>query len=658
MTPKIQAMLNALKSGAYKQNRTIIKKELPEEKTATQAIENLRFAVSVETPYIDAIDDFGFNRGCNLLMNYVEGNIIADYARILEGGFDAEIAQIKKSMSETNDPQKIEFGNAMLAFTDIVFSVCEKHRLLAQEKGNARLADALTRIPRQGAKCFYEALLMMKISIFFWRLSGGTHQALGRFDQYMFPYFKMDKEKGVSDEELFELLESFFISINKDTDLYAGVQQGDNGQSMVLGGFDKDGNSMYNALSRMCMQASLELNLIDPKINLRVGKNTPDDLYIFGTKLTKQGLGFPQYCNDDVVVPGLIALGYAPEDALNYGVAACWEYIVSGCGVDHPNAATMDFPHITAKAITENLLCCETFEALMDCVKTAIAKECDNIVEFGKTITYLSSPVMSFFMDGPAKHLQDMRVCGKYRNKGCHGAGISNATDALSAIKKNIYDEKNMTKQELLDALSANFEGFDALRHLLRESPKMGNNDDFADDIACALMQTFSDNLHGRDNEHSGIWRAGTGSAMEYLWKGEKCPATADGRKQGEPYSSSFSPSLDIKTNGLLSVIQSFTKYDMTKIINGGPLTLEIHDTVLRNDIGIEKTAMLVKNFVLLGGHQLQLNSINRERLLDAQKHPENYPNLIVRVWGWSGYFNELDVGYQNHIIRRTEYIS
>jgi formate C-acetyltransferase len=145
---------------------------------------------------------------------------------------------------------------------------------------------------------------------------------------------------------------------------------------------------------------------------------------------------------------------------------------------------------------------------------------------------------------------------------------------------------------------------------------------------------------------------------MEYIKRGEMCPATADGRKSGEPYSSSFSPSLDVKTNGLLSIIASFTKFDMKKIINGGPLTLEIHDSVFRNDIGISKVAMLVKSFILRGGHQLQLNAVSRERLLDAQKNPEKYPNLIVRVWGWSGYFCELDVKYQNHIIRRVEHIN
>ena len=162
--------------------------------------------------------------------------------------------------------------------------------------------------------------------------------------------------------------------------------------------------------------------------------------------------------------------------------------------------------------------------------------------------------------------------------------------------------------------------------------------------------------MNNRPNGKKGVWRAGTGSAHEYIYSAQRCPATADGRKAFEPYSSSFSPSLDVKTTGLLSVIQSFTKYDMTEIINGGPLTIEIHDTVLRNEEGIKKTAMLVKSFISLGGQQLQLNSINKETLLDAQKHPEKYPNLIVRVWGWSGYFNELDVIFQNHIIRRCDY--
>ena len=132
--------------------------------------------------------------------------------------------------------------------------------------------------------------------------------------------------------------------------------------------------------------------------------------------------------------------------------------------------------------------------------------------------------------------------------------------------------------------------------------------------------------------------------------------ATSDGRKAGEPYGSSFSPSLHCRLEGPLSYIQSFTKFDLVRIINGGPLTLEIHDSTFRNDLGIKKVAQLVKAFISLGGHQLQLNSVNRETLLDAQEHPENHKNLIVRVWGWSGYFTELDEPFREHIIRRTEF--
>lgn len=144
---------------------------------------------------------------------------------------------------------------------------------------------------------------------------------------------------------------------------------------------------------------------------------------------------------------------------------------------------------------------------------------------------------------------------------------------------------------------------------------------------------------------------------MYYVWCSQSLGATADGRKSGEPFSANYSPSLGVATKGVLSVIQSFTKADLKKTCNGGPLTLEFHDTVFRNDEGLHKVAALVKTFILKKGHQLQLNSVNRDILLDAKIHPDAHKNLIVRVWGWSGYFNELDPEYQEHVIRRLEYL-
>ncbi len=663
MTENIKTLIRQLKSQEYKKRR----RDVPEPDyfefgDIDGFVANFKNFILDEVPIIHENDNFGFNISVSYKPEHVSGNYTPNYYKIISQGFDKICDSIRESMSKTNDGDKIEFGNAMIECIEAFLVLCDKYKDLAKEKGNIKLYNALTKVPHKAAESFYEALVFMKICTYYLRTGFTTHLGLGRFDQYIYPFYNHDKDAGVSDEILFEELEEFFISLNKDTDLYRGVQQGDNGQSMVLGGFDKDGNSMYNELSQMCMEASLELNLIDPKINLRVGKNTPDELYVLGTQLTKKGLGFPQYCNDDIVVPGLIKLGYDEDDALNYVVAACWEYIIPNCGVDVPNIDVLDYPLIVNNVITDKINECDTFEDLMYCVSEAIKADCDRMVNRrlggGEDYLYWRTPVQSLFFDGCIESLTDVLHGGtKYRCFGAHGAGIANAADALAAVKLNVYDKKSVEKSELLSALEADFEGYDELRNKLRNSPKMGNNDDYVDNIACEIMGYFSKNLNNRDNGHRGIWRAGTGSAMEYLWRGSKCPATADGRKKGEPYSSSYSPSLDAKTAGVLSVIQSFTKYDLTEIINGGPLTIEIHDSTLRNDEGIKKVAMLVKNFVLLGGHQLQLNSVNREILLDAQKHPENHPNLIVRVWGWSGYFNELDVDYQNHIIRRTEYV-
>ena len=387
-------------------------------------------------------------------------------------------------------------------------------------------------------------------------------------------------------------------------------------------------------------------------------KNTPIERYEFATKLTKQGLGFPQYCNDDVVIPGLIKLGYDEEDAYNYVVAACWEFIVPNCGADIPNIKTFDFPSIINWAIISKLERSDSFEELMGYVEKAIQHECDFFVEEKPNWLFPQKPVQSIFFDGGIESLKDILTGGtKYYNYGCHGTGIATAADSLAAVKKYVYDDKTITKEQLLKALAMNFEGCEDIRDCLRQGPKMGNNDDYVDDISQLLMEAFANGMNGKPNGVGGVWRAGTGSALDYVRGGRVCPATADGRLAGEPFACSFSPAPNAKIDGPLSVIMSFSKFDLKKVINGGPLTMEIHDTVFRNQEGEKKVAALVKAAMQAGIHQMQINSVNRDVLLDAQKHPENHANLIVRVWGWSGYFCELDPAYQNHIINRTEFM-
>jgi len=611
-----------------------------------------------EHPILYPVDIFGFHHGSNWRQESHGGNLTPDYPMLLNLGMDGIRQQLVTRISQSSDPERIACGERMLAALDGAMEICRTHRETVKKEGSQTLYKALCRVPFGPAESLYEALVSMKALIYCLRVENVDHIGLGRFDQYLYPYYLRACRLGMSREEILELLEAFFIELNYDTDLYIGMLQGDNGQSMVLGGFDGDGNSQYNELSQLCMEASLELSLIEPKINLRVGKNTPPELYEFGTLLTKQGLGFPQYSNDDVVVPGLISLGYSREDALDYVVAACWEFIIPGKGADIPNIRSLNFPLVVNYAVRDHLAEAKDFETFLTHVDAAIVKECKRLIDARKDTIFAEQPLLSVFVAGCVESLRDLWHGGAvYSNFGCHGPGISNAADALMAIKKLVFDEKRISPQELISALDADFEGYTELRNLLRECPKMGNNDDAVDSLASYLMTKFSDFMNGQDNGHGGIWRAGTGSAQGYVRSARICGATADGRKAAEPYGSSFSPALDVKTTGLLSVIQSFTKHDLSTIINGGPLTLEIHDSLLRNAEGISKTAQLVKIFIDMGGHQIQLNAINREILLDAQKHPEKYPNLIVRVWGWSGYFNELEVDYQNHIIRRTEYL-
>ena len=669
MTERVEKLLNILKKGEYKKSRNCEIVDITDQlENVSDALRKpIAFRHTLENERLNAFngDRIGFNRtrkhttvfrySCGF-ERWSRGNSTPDYGKIITSGFDVLKNDIESRLSSCKESQ-IDFYKGALMSVDAVLEFAERCRKEAKENGHTELYNALSTIPHKGATTYYEACVFFKLIVFTLRCEHNNHITIGRFDQYMKPFFDRDIANGVSKEALLELTEELFISLNFDTDIYDGIQLGDNGQSMVLGGYDLDGNDMFNELSEICMKASMELKIIDPKINLRVSSKTPIERLEFATEMTKLGLGFPQYCNDDIVIPGLIDLGYAPEDAANYTVAACWEFIIPNKGFDTPNLLTMNFPLCIEKAVKASLLESDSFEAFLEKVKQEIIDECNHLMASRGNYHTQTSPYLSLFHEGCLERGIDVLLYGAvYNNYGCHGAGISTAADSLAAIKKTVFEEKSISKEELLKALENDYEGFSEIRNKLLSCPKMGNNDDYVDNLASFIMETFADNFNNKPNTVCGIFRAGTGSAMEYIWSAKDVGATPDGRKAGTPFGSSFSPSPEARLNGPLSVIQSFTKFDLKKIINGGPLTMEVHDTVFRNNDGIKKTAQLVKAFIDLGGHQLQLNSVNREILLDAEEHPENHKNLIVRVWGWSGYFTELDKDYRDHIIARTEH--
>lgn len=559
-------------------------------------------------------------------------NVSPDYEKAIKNGLLA--------LKETADV----YGKRAI---DNIIALSDRYREEALKVGRDDVAKVLERVPRYGATNFREALQMFRILHFSLWLEGNYHNTCGRFDKYMYPYFKADMDKGVYTEETaLELLEDFFLSFNKDSDLYVGVQQGDNGQSMVLGGIDENGNDVFNELSKLCLIASRNLKLIDPKINLRVSKKTPLEQYLLGTELTKAGLGFPQYSNDDVVIDGLIRKGYDPKDAANYAVAACWEFIIPGVGFDVANIGAMSYPKAVDRMLHRDFTSCKTFDEVMDAVKKEITDECESIMSKIKDIWFVPSPFMSVMLDEI-----------KYRNFGFHGTGIATAADSLAAIRKYVFDEKYITAEELVKAVDDDFEHTPELLYKLRnEAPKMGNDDDYVDDISVRLLDMFSAALDGKVNCCGGCYRAGTGSAMFYLWHANEIGASPDGRRNGEPFGTNFSASLFAKIAGPVSVVKSFTKQHFANAINGGPLTLEFHNSVFKGEGALEKVASIVKYFIDRGGHQLQLNAVNLETMKDAQIHPEDHQRLVVRIWGWSAYFVELDREYQDHVIARQEY--
>ena len=586
-------------------------------------------------------------------------NLTADFAPTIRDGLDARIAEIDARLArcraEGDAEGELFLSNAKLS-AQAVLDLAARYRAAAEAQGLATVAATLAQVPAKGARTFHEALQSLRILHYAMWCEGEYHCGLGRIDQYLFPYLDADLKAGrLTEETALEELEEFFIACNRDSDLYIGVQQGDNGQSVMLGGVTRDGKPAFNLLSRLALKACGELKLVDPKINLRVDKSTPMEIYELGTELTKAGLGFPQYANDDVVIPALQKWGYELEDARDYSVAACWEFLIPGCGMDINNIDAVSMPSCLDAVMRAGA---DSFETLKADLKAEINRRCDALQKKYAHVEIFPGPFVSILTVGCIEKARDICKGAKYNNFGIHGTGIAVAVDSLAAVRELVFEKKLVTMAELVKLMDADFAGRPDVLAAARTAPKMGNADKSVDDLAVWLIDAWADCLAGRKNDRGGIYRPGTGSAMYYIWHANELPASADGRLKGHPFSANYAPSLDVPVKGPLSVIRSFTEPDLGKVCNGGPLTIEVHDSAFREADGVEKVAQLVKFFVDRGGHQLQINAINRETLLDAQKNPELHRHLIVRVWGWSGYFIELDKPFQDQVIKRVELAS
>lgn len=596
-------------------------------------------------------------------------NICADWGMLLREGLARRKDVINaRYIGEGGEKLKI-LSETVTEAVDAVLSLAGRYRKKAEEIGELEIAKTMAAVPYGPAHSFREAIQSLKFVHSALWMSGHYHVGLGRFDQYMWPYALADVESGaLTWSGVADYVAEFFVSLNKDSDLYPGVQQGDNGQSLMIGGVDRDGKTSVNELSYIVLDVTRAIRFIDPKINLRITPDTPRDLLFKAAELTKIGLGFPQYSNDSVVIPGLANMGYELEDARDYSVAACWEFLIPGRGMDVVNIGAVSFPYAADFALREAFKAespkGETFSRIMEICRKNIERQVDKLVEAKKNILLPPAPLYSALMTDQLETRGDISEGGKYNNLGIHGSGSANAADALAAARKFVFDEASVKPARLLYALDSNFAQDDELLLMLRENaPKTGNNEDAADNILRELFDYFAEacEKYKPVNERWQRARPGSGSAMYYVWlargrKGMLEPvvgATADGRRKGDFFSSSLAPSQGVKVTGPFSILQSFSKIDYARVCNGGPITLELSDTVFRSEDSIGKVADLVALFGRLGCQQMQLNTLSVEELTDAKRHPEKHRNLVVRVWGWSGYFCELSEEYQDHIIKR-----
>ena len=602
--------------------------------------------------------------GCRTVRSLIY-NTTADYAQIMHHGFAERIEFAKKQMHGAHCAKEREFLECSIVTMEALLELSSRYAAEAERQGNDEVARILRRVPARPPSSFHEALQFLRICNFSQYLAGMAHCGLGRMDQYLWPFYKNDvSSEKLTRSEAAELLAEFFISLNRDSDLYPGIQQGDNGQSVMLGGCDPaTGKSAVNDLTYLILEVSRDVRLIDPKINLRIDRNTPIGLLELGSELTACGLGFPQYSNDEVVIPALVKKGYALEDARDYSVAACWEFVIPGKAADFVNAGAVSFPYAVDQALRKSVGRGRfDEERFKNDVSESLFKQIGNILKWHK-LEYVPHPYLSVLFDGALEARCDFTECAKYKLVGIHGAGSANAADAMSAVLEIFKRRGCEGLKELVAAQDKNFSEDGALRDwLVNEAPKVGTSNEKADDALRFLFDAYATEAAKFHN-----LRPGSGSAMFYVWltNPEKRPqglieplvgATSDGRLSGNPLGASLAPSHEAKVRGVMSVFRSFANIDYSRIVNGGPVTIELSHSVFDSPEGTKKLSQLIQYFVLLGGQQLQLNVLDVAELEDAVKHPELHRNLIVRVWGWSGYFCELAPEYQQQIIKRHRY--
>ena len=547
-----------------------------------------------------------------------------------------------------------------------------------------QIAENCSVVPAHAPQTYYQALQM------YWFVHIGVTTELnpwdafspGRLDQHLYPFYKNDTASGVLDDaKALELLECLWVKFNnqpappkvgitlKESSTYTDFA------NINTGGIAPDGSDGVNEVSYLILDCMDEMRLLQPSSNVQISRKTPQKFLKRACEISRKGWGQPAFYNTEAIVQELLNAGKSLEDARKGGTSGCVEtgafgneaYILTGY-LNLPKIVELTLYNGYDKVSNQQLgpktgdarefkTYGEFFEAYKKQVEyfVNIKIEGNNIIE-KIYAEYMPVPFLSLVTNGCIASGKDYNGGGaKYNTNYIQGVGIGTITDSLAAIKYNVFDNKKFSIEELQKALDANFEGYEDIHHLVTsKTPKYGNDDDYADDIMRSVFDLYRGMVVGRPNIKGGKYGINMLPTTCHVYFGEVMMASPNGRKAHLPVSEGISPDKGADVHGPTAVIKSCSKMD--HLATGGTLlNQKFTPSVVEGDLGLEHMANLVRAYFNMDGHHIQFNVIDREVLLDAQKHPENYKDLIVRVAGYSDHFHNLSKALQDEIIGRTE---
>jgi formate C-acetyltransferase len=602
----------------------------------------------------------------------------------------SNIKNDSESLSKKEELQAMKIAaNAIIKFANRyakeALRLAQLEQNLTRKQELLEIARICSKVPAYKPDTFYEALQ------YYWfvhlgvitELNGWDAFSPGKLDMHLYPFYKKDIEKGIlTKQKAKELLECLWIKFyNHPAVAKVGVTAQESATytdfaQINLGGLDEKGNPSVNELSYLIFDVIEEMRLVQPNPSIHVSKKTPDEFIKRAIDIIKTGFGQPAIFNADLVVQELLRQGKSIEDARLGGTSGCVEsgafgkesYTLTGY-FSLPKVLEITLNNgidpITCKQIGLKIKDFEnysTFDEFFDAYKKQLQYFIDIKIKGSLVIEqiyakYSPAPFLSILIDDCIQNGKDFNAGGaRYNTCYIQGTGIGTVTDSLSSIKHLVFDTKTIRQTDLILMLKSNFEGFEVQRQImLNKVPKYGNDDDYADSIMQEVFEVFFKNIDGKPTYKGGTFRINMLPTTVHVYFGSKMLATPDGRLAYTPISEGISPTQGSDRKGPTAVIKSASKMDHIKT-GGTLLNMKFTPDLLKDQKGINALVNLIRSYFKLDGHHIQFNVVDAETLKEAQKRPQDYSDLIVRVAGYSDYFCHLNEQLQNEIIARTQH--